>query len=363
MISPMVDIIPWKALILGLQLVVAMGVKLGDLVVKHPLSESDLKGKVLTVDTYNMLYQFLSSIRTPEGFPLTAPDGRVVSHIKGLFNRSINMLSSYIRPVFIFDGEPHPLKRGTLDLRRERKEKAVVEWERALEEGDLERARSKARQTSRITKDMVKDAWRLLRLLGIPCIKAKGEGEAQAAHICSKGEANAVCSQDFDSLLFGAPILLRNMATTGRRKLPGKNLYIDVVPERIDLKETLDQLGLTRDQLIDLAILIGTDFNEGVPGIGPKRGLQLIKEMGSIEEAARSRRLPLVEWEEVRKVFREPQVHDDYTLAWDRPDIDRVKELLIGELSFSRASVEGPLKAFEGVSGTTGQSSLDSFFG
>jgi len=359
----MQDIIPWKAFIQDPSIVVTMGVKLGDLVVKHPLAESDLKGKVIAFDTYNMLYQFLSSIRTPEGFPLTAPDGRVVSHIKGLLGRTVNLLSSSIRPVFIFDGVPHPLKRGTLDLRRERKEKARAEWERALEEGDMDRARSKARQTSRITLDMVQDAWKLLTLLGLPCIQAKSEGEAQAAHICIKKEGYAVCSQDFDSLLFGAPVLIRNMATTGRRKLPGKNVHIDVIPERIDLGETLDRLGLTRDQLIDLAILMGTDFNEGVPGIGPKKGLALIKEMGSIEEVSRSRRLPLLEWEEVRKVFREPQVHDDYSISFQDPDLDAAKDFLVGELSFSLASVEGPLKVFEKERTSAGQSSLDNFFG
>ncbi|MCU0798267.1 MAG: flap endonuclease-1 [Candidatus Thermoplasmatota archaeon] len=339
-----------------------MGVKLGDLVVKHPLAESDLTDKVITIDAYNMLYQFLSSIRTPEGFPLTAPDGRIVSHIKGLLGRTANLLSASIRPVFIFDGVPHPLKRGTLDLRRERKERAQTEWERALEEGDMERARSKARQTSRITEEMANDAWNLLTLLGLPCIRAKGEGEAQAAHICMKKEAYAVCSQDFDSLLFGAPILLRNMATTGRRKLPGRNVFINVVPERIDLGETLDQLGLSRDQLIDLAILMGTDFNEGVPGIGPKKGLALIKEMGSLEEVSRIRRLPLLEWDEVRKLFRDPQVYEDYSLSFKDPDLDAVKALLVGELSFSEASVEGSLKVFERERASAGQSSLDSFF-
>jgi flap endonuclease-1 len=342
---------------------VAMGVKLGDLVVKHPLSESDLRGRVLTMDAYNMIYQFLTSIRTPEGFPLTAPGGRVVSHLKGLFARSVNLLSSNIRPVFIFDGVPHPLKRGTLDLRRERKARAMAEWEKALEDGDLDRARSKAAQTSRITEEMANDAWLLLGLLGIPCIRAMSEGEAQAAHICAKGEAYAVCSQDFDSLLFGAPVLLRNMATTGRRKLPGRNAYVDVVPERIDLKETLDKLGINRDQLIDLAILVGTDFNDGVPGIGPKRGLALIKEMGSIEEAAKNRRLPLVEWEEVRKVFKEPQVLDDYSIIWKRPDMEGIEDLLVRQLAFSKASVEGPLRSLDKDGPKDGQSSLDAFFG
>ncbi len=359
---PRQDIIPCKVFIHGSYFLVTMGVKFGDLVVKHPIVESDLKGKIITIDAYNMLYQFLSSIRTPEGFPLTAPDGRVVSHIKGLLGRSVNMLSSSIRPVFIFDGAPHPLKRGTLDLRRERKEKAQSEWEKALEEGDMERARSKARQTSRITEGMAQDAWRLLTLLGLPCIRAKGEGEAQAAHICLKKEAYAVCSQDFDSLLFGAPVLLRNMATTGRRKLPGRNVYIDVVPERIDLEETLDKLGLTRTQLIDLAILMGTDFNEGVPGIGPKKGLAMIKEMGSLEEVTRARRLPLVEWEEVRKVFWEPQVINDYSLSFKPPDLDSLKDFLVGELSFAEASVDGPLMTLEKERTSSAQTSLDRFF-
>jgi flap endonuclease-1 len=263
--------------------------------------------------------------------------------------------------VFIFDGPPHPLKKGTLDLRRDRKEKALVEWEKALEEGDMTRAMSKARQTTRLTDEMVQDAWRLLEHLGIPCIRSGGEGEAQAAYICIRDGAYAVCSQDFDTLLFGAPVLVRNLATSGRRKLPGKKVYVDIVPERIDLAETLDHLGLTRDQLIDLAILIGTDFNEGVVGIGPKKGLALIKEMGSLEEVSRSRRLPLLEWEEVRRLFREPKVVEEYSLSFEEPDHEAVIDFLVRDLHFSESSVEGPLKSFTNVRASTAQASLDRF--
>ncbi|MCK5772796.1 MAG: flap structure-specific endonuclease, partial [Thermoplasmata archaeon] len=174
-----------------------MGIKLGDLVEKRKLIDDELQGKIITIDGYNHLYQFLSSIRTPEGYLLTNADGRVISHLKGIFSRSANLLSKNIKIVYIFDGVPHPLKKNTLDLRRERKEKAIREWEDALARGDLSTARTKAQQTTHLTEEMVSDTKMLLDLMGIPHITAPGEGEAQAAIMVSRGDAFASSSQDY----------------------------------------------------------------------------------------------------------------------------------------------------------------------
>jgi len=80
--------------------------------------------------------------------------------------------------------------------------------------------------------------------------------------------------------------LVRNFAVTGRRKLPGKPVYINIEPEMVKLEEVLAELSLTREQLIDVGILLGTDFNpEGFEGIGPKKALKIIKEAGSLKAA------------------------------------------------------------------------------
>ncbi|MGA1792635.1 MAG: flap endonuclease-1 [Thermoplasmatota archaeon] len=339
-----------------------MGVKLGDLVVKRAIREGELEGKVVGMDAYNILYQFVASIRTPEGFPLTDSSGNVVSHLKGLFNRTSSLVSDGVRPVFIFDGKPHELKKGTLELRRERKEKARMDWEKALEEGDLETARTKAQQTSRLSDEMVDDAKRLLDLMGMPWIQAPGEGEAQASYMAGKGDVYGASSQDFDSLLFGCPLLIRNLAVTGRRKLPGKRVWINVEPEVVDLTGTLTDLGISREQLIDMAIMMGTDFNEGVKGIGPKKALALITEYGSLEQVAKEKRIPLLEWDQVRSIFMKPLVTDDYSLDFGESDRDALISFLVDEREFGRAGVEKTLDQMGSFTKSPSQSSLDAFF-
>jgi flap endonuclease-1 len=339
-----------------------MGVKLGDLVVRRAIREGELSGKVIGMDAYNILYQFIASIRTPEGFPLTNSRGIVVSHLKGLFSRTASLISEGIRPVYIFDGKPHELKKGTLDLRRERKERAQKEWENALEVGDLEKARTKAQQTSRLTDEMVDDSKRLLGLMGVPCIQATGEGEAQASYMARKGVFYGASSQDFDSLLFGCPRLIRNLALTGRRKLPGKRSWINVEPEIIELQTTLDDLGISREQLIDMAILVGTDFNEGVKGIGPKRSLAMIREFGSLEVLAKEKRIPLLEWDEIRGIFLFPDVHEDAEVVFGDPNPEGILEMLVEEMEFGRAGVERTLHQIGSRSEAPAQVSLDAFF-
>lgn len=339
-----------------------MGVKLGDLVNKREIVEKELSGKKVAVDTYNILYQFLASIRTPEGYPLSTSDGKIISHLKGLFNRCTHFISIGMKPVFVLDGEPHTLKKGTLDLRRERKERAKLEWEKALEEGDLKRARSKAQQTSRLTDDMVQEAVHLLDLLGVPSIRAPSDGEAQAAYMSRRGDVFGVVSQDMDTLLFGTKQLIRNLGISGRRKLPGVNRWVNVKPEIIDLKWTLNTLDITREQLVDMAILIGTDFNEGIKGIGPKRALSIIKKYGNLEIAAKDERIPLLEWDEIREIFLNPKLIESYDVEMGEIDYSGVEEYLVDEFGFGR---EGVLKVLEKLrvgSSKNSQSSLDSFF-
>jgi flap endonuclease-1 len=338
-----------------------MGVKLGDLVEHREILLSELSGMIIAFDAYNVMYQFLASIRTPEGHPLTSRDGRVVSHLKGLFSRNATLISKGVRPIFVFDGKPHELKTGTLKHRRERKEKALSEWQSALEEGDLERARMKAQQTSRLTEPMIEDARQLLKLMGIPIVQAPCEGEAQAAHICAKGEAHAVASQDFDALLFGASRLVRNLGLSTRRKLPGRKEWVDISPEMIDLDMTLSALGLTREQLVDIAILVGTDFNEGVRGIGPKKALALIKECKDLETAAKEERIPLLEWGEIREIFLRPNVTDDYCIGQNPIDDLGITKMLCDDLGFGRSGIERSIGEMMKVRAERPQSSLDNF--
>jgi flap endonuclease-1 len=326
-----------------------VGVDLSGLVNASPRSLEDLQGRSIAIDAFNTLYQFLSSIRQPDGTPLMDRQGRVTSHLSGIVYRTTNLLAAGIRPAFVFDGRPPTLKRGTIEARGEVKRKAEREWQDALDKGDLPRARTKAMQTSRLTGEMVEQGKRLLGLLGVPWVQAPSEGEAQAAHMARRGDVWAAASQDYDSLLFGAPVLVRNLALSGRRKLPRKDVYVDVVPEQLDLQTSLAALMVTREQLVDIGILVGTDFNEGVRGVGPKKALALVKAHGSLEGALKAVGAEVEHAEQIRGIFLRPDVSDASDLVWREPDVDGATRMLVDEHDFSAERIEAALrKVLEG---------------
>jgi flap endonuclease-1 len=343
-----------------------MGVDLGDLFAKEPCAFEDFRDRIVALDGYNILHQFLSSIRQRDGTPLKDAQGRVTSHLSGLLYRTANLVAAKIRPVYVFDGVPHLLKARTIQQRRERKEQAERDWQEALKRGDLEKAKSKAQQTSRVTSEIIEQSKQLLEALGIPYVQAPSEGEAQASYMVQKGDAYAVGSQDFDCLLFGAPVLVRNLTSSDKRKLPNKQAYTTVHPERIRLNPGLQKLGISREQLVDIAILVGTDFNEGIKGFGPKKSLKLLKEKGSLEHALDAMtesemHLSSQEITMVRNIFLEPTVTEEYLLQWSKPDQETVIAFLCDEHQFSRARVEPMLENFSLLNQSSTQKNLFDF--
>ena len=339
-----------------------MGVDIGDLFTKNKITFSDLKDRVIAIDAHNALHQFLSSIRQIDGTPLKNSKGEITSHLSGLLYRNANMIEAKIKPVYVFDGVPHPLKKKTIEKRKERKLKAEEEWKKALEAGDLVKAKQKAMQTSRVTDEIVKQSKELLKLLGIPFVQAPEEGEAQASYMVKKGVAYAAGSQDFDCLLVGAPVLVQNLTSSTRRKLPGKKTYTRITPLQIRLQENLKKMGITQKQLVDMAILIGTDFNEGIKGIGPKTSLKLIKKTGNAENAIATigdKNAPTFEEiKEIRKIFLKPKITDDFTLTWRPPDEEKVKKFLCDKYQFSEERVEKTLKKFSNIENILKQKTL-----
>ena len=344
-----------------------MGVDLRDLISRRKVKLQDLSGRSIAIDGFNTLYQFLSSIRGIDGKPLMDKSGKVTSHLSGILYRTSNLVEFGVLPAFVFDGEPPKLKRLELQRREEVRREARVRYTKALREGRAEEARIYAQATSRLTDYMLVDSKHLLSLMGIPWIQAPSEGEAQAAHMALKGDVWAAGSQDYDAILFGAPTLVRNIAITGRRKLPRKNVYIEVEPEVVELKHVLEELGIDRRQLIILGILVGTDYNpDGVRGVGPKTALSLVKEYSSLEKI-----LPRlkdggefpVDPEELVEVFLEPEVTDKYSLEWYKPDVEGTVAFLCGERDFSEERVRKALeKMTSGLKQTSKRSTLEKWF-
>ncbi len=344
-----------------------MGVDLADIIPEQSTSLDNLSNKTLAVDAYNALYQFLAIIRQPDGTPLKDRRGRITSHLSGLLYRTTNLAEKGIKLAFVFDGKPPELKEFEVRRRRQVKEEAVVRYERALKEGKIEEARTYAQATSQLKDIMVEDAKTLLDALGVAWIQAPSEGEAQASFIASRGDVWAVASQDHDSLLFGAPRMVKNLAITGRRKLPRRDAYVEVEPKIIELSKLLEELSLTREQLVDVGILIGTDFNpDGVKGIGAKTAVKLVREHGTLEKVMASNPDITIHPspESVRKVFLQPDVRADYSLKWSKPDEEKLVSFLCGERDFSEERVRKAVSRMMTVTAQpTPKTTLDSYFG
>ena len=319
-----------------------MGVMLTPILKREQTSLKALKGTSFAIDASIELHQFLAILRRRDGTLFTDSQGRVTSHLIGLLTRTSRLVSDFeMKPVFVFDGKPNPLKHRTMEVRRESRKKAEVEYAEAVSQRDYPRAWSKAVMTGRVTGSVLDDAKRLLTLMGIPWLVALEDAEAQASYMAAKGDVRAVGSKDYDCLLFGAPILARYLTLTGREWLPAQKRSRPLIPELIKLEDNLQMLGITREQLVDLAILVGTDFNDGVKGIGPKKALKLVRDYASIEKMPDEIKSNLTrELNDVRQIFLNPRVHENYSLNRNPPNRDGLVEFLSVERGFNQERVK-----------------------
>ena len=324
-----------------------MGVLLTPIAIKDTITLADLRGKRLAVDANGELYQFLALIRLRDGTPLKDAQGRITSHLSGLFFRTTRLIADFdMRLAFVFDGRPPVEKAAEIARRRAVRERYETEAAAARRAGDFARAYSKSTMTSRLTPEMIADAKELLRLMGLPVVQAPSEAEAQAAHMARRGDVWAAVSKDYDALLFGAPGLVRFLTISGREFLPSQRSSRPITPELIDLQHMLDALEITRSQLIDLGLLVGTDFHQGVHGIGPKKALALVQRHGAIEHMPSTVRSAFddADLNRLRQIYLEPDVHDDYRVEFGECDVDGVVHLLCDEHAFGRERVTAALE-------------------
>ncbi|AUB58113.1 MULTISPECIES: flap endonuclease-1 [Methanobacterium] len=328
-----------------------MGVKFKDIVSPEEIRFEDLDGKIVALDAANVIYQFLSSIRQLDGTPLKDQNGRVTSHFSGILYRTSALVEKGIKPIYVFDGQSSALKKETQQKRKEIKEESERKWKEALEEGRLDDARKFAVRSSRMSPEIVEGSKKLIKLMGIPYIQAKGEGEAQASYMVARGDAWCVASQDYDCMLFGAPRMVKNLTISGSQ----------TNPELIELDKVLGNLGVTREQLVDMAIMVGTDFNQGIKGIGAKKGLKLIKEHGDIYQILEKLDIELdVDPTILRNMFLNHEVDSDYELKWQKADQKQIVDFLCGEHDFSESRVLSALDKLKKLQTT--QSSLEQWF-
>jgi flap endonuclease-1 len=329
-----------------------MGTKITDLLETTELSIEGLRGKIIVVDAFNQLYMFLSSIRQPDGSLLKDSHDNVTSHLNGLFYRFTKLMSFDIKFIFVFDGKPPELKLRERERRSALKHEAELKYEEAREQENIEDMKKFASRTSKLTPEMISDVKELIAALGCPIIEAPSEGEAQAAYLVKNNDAYASLSQDADSLLFGCPLVVKNLTLSGRKKLPNKLSYGEITPELISLKDTLSSLEIDNDQLIVLAMLTGTDYNiGGIKGIGPKTALKLVKEYGTgmdnFEKLFSENKWAEhfdYDWKEVFNVIKHTKVTSDYRIVFKDVDDDKVVEVLCAKHDFNEERTRAVLE-------------------
>ncbi len=334
-----------------------MGLQIGELVSRKEINLENLKGKVIAVDAFNAIYQFLSSIRQPDGIPLMDSKKRVTSHLSGLFYRNMSLLDEGIKLIYVFDGTYHVLKGKTHENRQEAKDLAKEKYLQAVDEEDIDGMYKYSRGFIKLTEEMKNESKELLTAMGIAVVQAPGEGEMQAAELVKIGEAYAVGSQDYDALVVGGRNLIQNLTLSRKRKTPSGFVYI--APEIIEYERVLNDLGIDVDQFICLAILVGTDFNPGgVKGIGPKKALALVRQkkypvqiFKDVEE-----RLDF-NWQEVFEIFKRPNVNRE-KVEFPKFDERKIKEILIERHEFSLERIENQILKLHKVQRESAQRKL-----
>lgn len=328
-----------------------MGVKFKDIVSPEIINFKDLEGRVIAIDAANSIYQFLSSIRQVDGTPLMDSTGNITSHLSGILYRTSNIVEKGIKPIYVFDGESSEFKESTINERRKIRQDAEKKWKKALEEEDDETAMKFAKRSSKMSAYILESSKELIEIMGIPYVQSFGEGEAQASYMVANGDAWAVASQDYDCLLFGAPKVIRNLTISGN--LSGL--------EYLELEKVLKDLDIRREQLVDIAIMTGTDFNKGIKGVGAKTGMKIVKD-SSLEEYIKEKNINLeLETDELRNIFLKPNINTNYNIKWESVDESEIIDFLCGKHDFSEDRVVNVSKKMERLN--TAQKSLEDWFG
>jgi flap endonuclease-1 len=324
----------------------AMGnADLRELAALEEIGFEDVAGSVVAVDAHNWLYRYLTTtVKWTREEVYTTGDGTEVANLVGAVQGVPKFFEHDLAPVFVFDGAVTDLKNAELDARREQRERYESRLDDARERGDeVAVARLKSR-TQRLTDTIVETTRDLLELLDVPVVDAPAEGEAQAAHMARQGRVDYVGTEDYDALLFGAPHTLRRLTSSGD-------------PELMDLEATLAAHDLTWEQLVEAAILCGTDFNEGVTGVGPATAVSLLHEHGDLLTVCEAEDYHVDHADRIRQLFLDPAVDSAVTVDTDiDPDLDAARAFVTEEWGVEESEVE---RGFERIEGALVQTGLD----
>jgi flap endonuclease-1 len=306
----------------------------------------DLSGSVVAVDAHNWLYRYLTTtVKWTSEAAHTTADGTEVANLIGVVQGLPKFFEHDLTPVFVFDGAVTELKDDEVQKRREQREQYEDDLAEARERGDQVAISRLESRTQRLTDTIVDTTRELLELLDVPVVDAPAEGEAQCAHMAHTDVVDYAGTEDYDALLFGSPLTLRQLTSKGD-------------PELMDLDATLDQHDLTWEQLVDAAILCGTDFNEGISGIGPKTAVDLLHEHGDLFGVLDAREEAIDHADRIRSLFLDPAVTDVELDTDVDPDVAAAREFVVDTWEVDPDEVE---RGFERIEDAVVQTGLDNW--
>ena len=336
-----------------------MGVKLQNIIVRKNIEFQDLKGRIIAVDAPNIIMGLFNFARkNPDGTYaglILDRTQRPISHLYGLLYRINFYYSKDVFVIFCFDGKVSELKR--VITKDQLKDFIFSErwYHEAIQGKNFELARQIALSKEYMWQNIIRESKQLLGALGVPYIDSPASAESQCAHMVQRGFTNYSNSQDFDSLLFGCPKVIQNLSKSLRRKVQGRWQYQKIKPVKIDLAKNLTNLRISIFQLVDIGLLIGTDYFPGIDGIGPKKALTLIRKYHTLESLILKeyrnhdfRDLTPEIIKKVRKLFSFPDVNESYNnLLWNPPNKSRIFFLLCEEHNLNKERVKNYLEKFE----------------
>lgn len=265
-----------------------------DLIVEKNIN--DFKGKKIAIDISILLYQIIIYVRNT-GSDLTNKKGELTSHILGLFNKTIKLLSKGIIPVYVFDGKPPQLKKKVLDIRKNIKQKAIEKMKTTTNKKDIIKY---FKRSVTITKKQLDDCRQLLNLMGVQYIDAPEEADSQCAWLAKNGFVDAVFTEDMDILTFGSPYIIKNLTSINKK------------PIEISLQKIKNKFEWTQDEFIDFCILLGCDYCDNLLNYNCFEIFKIFQKNKSIDLFLKNTNKS-IDYINSKQYFKEPNVNTNIT--------------------------------------------------
>lgn len=300
-----------------------------------------LSGKKVAVDTSIFLYKSLSNYRH-NGEYIRNKNGKVVSHIIGIFYKTIQYLALGITPIYIFDGKPPVEKKEVLIERSKKAEESKILSQTTQ---NPEEALKHEKSSIRVKKHHIDDIKELFDLMGISYIHPEGEAEAYASELCRIGYVDYVVTEDMDTLVHGCPKMIRNCMDKSIKRR-------DVV-SIIDLEDILKNFNMNMKEFIDLCILCGCDYCPSIPKVGTVRSFNYIQNFRNIEALIESKKCNNIPEEFIKKynnsrklfeVFKDKIDLENLPMHTSSCDYDKLNNYLINDCAISEKRVANSLK-------------------